>query len=98
MSKYTPSTAHIRKRFVYSTGWDDKKVPGYSGVAYLREKYAKEFNDWLAEHDRQIAEAAWKEGFDYADYNHGNKDLELGQRSKYIERDRHNPYQRKDQK
>lgn len=47
MSDYTPSTDEVR---LVSTQLDDVMM-------------VSTFDRWLAEHDRQVAEAAWDEGF-----------------------------------
>lgn len=52
MSEYTPTTEQVRDAYAE----DDVGVP--------RPKYFPEFDRWLAERDRQIAEKAWQEGYD----------------------------------
>lgn len=39
-----------------------KTPPGHA-VMKVYDKNVADFDQWLAEHDRQVAEAAWGEGF-----------------------------------
>lgn len=52
MSDYIPSLAQVRRS--YDGQWDVASPHG--------PEAASEFDRWLAEHDRRIAEAAWEQG------------------------------------
>lgn len=52
MTDYTPSTSEVRAEY-FST----RDHTGESAI-----ERAKQFDRWLAEHDRQTAEKAWGEG------------------------------------
>lgn len=54
MDEYTPSTADIRRKWVFDY-YDD------FSVEETKELHG-EFERWLTEHDREIAERAWGEG------------------------------------
>ena len=56
MEDFTPTTEDVRLIWIISrTGC----------------KARAEFNRWLAEHDREVAEKAWDEGYDYAEGEDG---------------------------
>ena len=54
MDDYTPTTLEVRESYTYFRG----TIPTV--------EHAAEFDRWLAEHDREVAEKAWDEGYDYA--------------------------------
>lgn len=57
MNDYTPTTEEVRD-FVTQTYGND------SSLARARaEAVGLWFDNWLAEHDRQVAEKAWEEGY-----------------------------------
>ena len=51
MSDYTPTTEEVRDHYA-----------SYPGARFTPET-AEWFDRWLAEHDRQVAERAWHEGW-----------------------------------
>lgn len=53
MTDYTPTTEEVRERYA-NDEWDVEN----EAVARLAD-----FNRWLEEHDRQVAEEAYDEGF-----------------------------------
>lgn len=61
MSEYTPTTERVRLRWLEAYEYE-RDMPGK-----IRERYADEvlaqYDRWLAEHDRQVAERAWDEGY-----------------------------------
>ena len=54
MSNYTPTTEDVREAY----GWSGHD----SYIELNRISRREEFDRWLAEHDRQVAERAWDEG------------------------------------
>lgn len=54
MSDWTPSTEQVRSHYVFnqSNQWDPER--------------GEAFDRWLVEHDRQVAERAWDEGYEAA--------------------------------
>lgn len=52
MSDYTPSTRAVRRAYVSGRVHRKEQMPMAAKAAFDR---------WLAEHDRQVAEAAWDE-------------------------------------
>lgn len=61
-SDYTPTTERVRQRWLEAYEYE-RDMPGKIRVRYPDEVLAQ-FDCWLAEHDRQVAERAWDEGFD----------------------------------
>jgi len=66
MNEYTPTTEEVREGYCYMgigplDDWREDE---------LLEKHGKEFDRWLAEHDRQVKAEAWAEGVkSECDYN-----------------------------
>ena len=60
--KPTPTTELVRDRYALATV-NDTDFPGWE--QYKAEQDA-EFYRWLADHDREVAEKAWDEGYDTA--------------------------------
>ena len=64
MSEYTPTTWRVRQRWLEAYEYE-RDMPGK-----IREKYPDEvlaqFDRWLTEHDRLVAERAWEEGARWA--------------------------------
>lgn len=54
--EYTPTTDEVRERYAAARYYLDNED-------HLTES-GREFDRWLAEHDRQVAERAWAKGFD----------------------------------
>ena len=58
--EYTPTTERVRQRWLEAYEYE-RDMPGK-----IREKYPDEvlaqFDRWLVEHERQVAERAWDEG------------------------------------
>ncbi len=56
MSDWTPSTEQVRSHYVFnqSNQWDPER--------------GEAFDRWLTEHDRQVAERAWDEGYNAGHY------------------------------
>ena len=81
MSKYTPTTERVRQRWLEAYEYE-RDMPGK-----IREKYPDEvlaqFDRWLTEHDRVVAERAWDEAI-----RHQQKYVGVGNRSP------HNPYRK----
>ena len=59
---FTPSTELVRGAYIElsSLSW-------YGNISH--EDARMQFDRWLTEHDRQIAERAWNEGFDSGFYD-----------------------------
>lgn len=55
-SDYTPDTNHVKQAYLQHRYYADPRWR-YSTAGRL------EFDRWLEEHDRQVAEAVWDEGF-----------------------------------
>lgn len=59
---WTPSTEQVRSHYVFDQGdrWDAER--------------GQAFDRWLAEHDREVAESAWNQGFDWTWDCRANRD------------------------
>lgn len=55
MTDFTPSTAQVRDTYV--------RAMRNAFIASAGE-HREEFDRWIADHDRAVAEKAWAEGFD----------------------------------
>ena len=61
MSDYTPTTEEVRCMYMLCASYPAKALPDRN---LIPSKIAlKQFDRWLAAHDREIAEKAWDEGF-----------------------------------
>ena len=60
--------ARISDAIGYDVEVSEPNGPAVHG--YITDRWANsrqpEFDRWLAEHDREVAEKAWDEGYDYA--------------------------------
>ena len=59
MSDYTPNTGIVKAAYMVH-------MSGHERIEH--KDAATEFDRWIAEHDRQIAETAWEEGATTAYY------------------------------
>lgn len=59
MAEFTPTTEQIRTFWASEVALPAAKSGGY-------DESVAEFNRWLVEHDRQVAEKAWDEAFEEA--------------------------------
>ncbi|GAA3730313.1 hypothetical protein GCM10022239_03630 [Leifsonia bigeumensis] len=50
-TEYTPTTAQVRDGYAMNE------------FGEVSDRYAAEFDRWLAAHDREVAEKAWDEGY-----------------------------------
>lgn len=56
MSEFTPTTEQVRK--IYATWKYEDPEPDEDMLTFIGE-----FDRWLADHDRQTAEQAWRSGY-----------------------------------
>lgn len=66
MSEYIPTTDEVQGRYVHSRIYL---------VDFPEKKARKEFDRWLAEHDRQVKGEAWDEGRNAEPVHDGDHDI-----------------------
>lgn len=60
MSDYTPDTAAVK------SAYESARYEHSIANCISMDRAGREFDRWLAEHDRQVAERAWEEGARWA--------------------------------
>ena len=83
MSEYTPTTALVRDSYAPHRAVFLRGKSWYPDREASEEEAAAEFDRWLVEHDRVVAERAWDEAI-----RHQQKYVGVGNRSP------HNPYRK----
>ena len=63
MSEYTPTTARVRDSYTPHRAVFLRGKSWYPDREASEEEASAEFDRWLAERDRQVAERAWDEGY-----------------------------------
>lgn len=61
-SDYTPDTEEVREDFTCAVYEGISSRRAVEDANFEWDRRAAQFDRWLAEHDRQIAEAAWDKG------------------------------------
>lgn len=84
MTEYTPTTEEVRHRYGRDTADD---------VGMFEVKAHAEFDRWLAERDRQVAERAWAEGYRQG-WGDRHDDFHAGYVPSGFEQDTLNPYRK----
>lgn len=62
-SEYTPDTEEVREDFTCAVFEGIPSRGAIEDANFEWNRRAAQFDRWLAEHDRQVAEVAWDEGF-----------------------------------